>query len=140
MTQQEQQINHLIKIETKAFNLYNLHYKNHLTITPKNRINLLIKVLELRVINPQEAEETIKFDKIVKKLTKDLNKLTPEDMIRFLFSLKRVSMNAADVKRIQPFVMGILQEVRDALLSLRKGIEFSRAKTTTSTARSRSYR
>ena len=40
-------------------------------------INLLIKVLELRVVNPHEAEETIKFDKVVKKLTKDFSKLTP---------------------------------------------------------------
>ena len=61
-------------------------------------------------------------------------------MIRFLFSLKRVAMNAADIKRLQPFIMKILQEVRHFILSFPKGIELSRVETTAFIARLRSFR
>lgn len=44
-------------------------------------------------------------------ISKKINNFTPEDMIRFLFSLKKIKMNPADVKRIYPFILSILEQV-----------------------------
>lgn len=44
----------------------------------------------------------------MQSISSKLTKFTPEDMIRFLFSLKNVRMLAKDIQRINPFIMAIL--------------------------------
>lgn len=56
LTKEEHTINYQIKIETKAYNLYALYKAKNHSFTARNIINLLIKVLELRHINPKEGE------------------------------------------------------------------------------------
>ena len=77
LTKQELQINYWIKIQTKAFNLYKLYRQKHLLMTPKNLINLLIKILKLRKINPKEGEESTKFEKLLSSIVKQKRKMTP---------------------------------------------------------------
>ena len=46
-------------------------------MTPKNLINLLIKILKLRKINPKEGEESNKFEKLLSSIVKQKSKMTP---------------------------------------------------------------
>lgn len=48
---------------------------------------------------------------LIGNTNKKINKLSPEDMIHFLFSLKRVKILQSDLKEISPIIHSILKEV-----------------------------
>lgn len=50
-----------------------------------------------------------KLLRLVKKIEKDVNKLTPEDMIKFLFSLKKSEIALQDYLYINELINKFLQ-------------------------------
>jgi hypothetical protein len=108
----------MIKAEIKVSSLLKLHKERHFGFSPTNLVNLLIKVLELRQINTKEQEPE-KMLGLLAVVSRKANKFSPEDMVRFLHSIKKVNVLFADFQMLSPFIRLILDEVSILLLSFR---------------------
>ena len=100
------------------FNLYRLHGQKHQQMSPKNLVNLLVKILQLRKVGPKKDEESPRLERVIRSVTKQMGKMAPEDMIRFLFCLKKVKATPADIRELSSFLKSIISEVRSLPPSL----------------------